>query len=244
MYKTLFENWKKSEIIWVSFATIALIIASCVSFQFTSNDFFSALMLVGTIFGTWGIIITNKLKQFNFIIKFVSAIILSITYFHLLLFGMAFINLLMLMPLQLHGFYKWIEHKNGGGLVHLNKIQNNRNNILIFLSLIIGSLAIYFGIHGLFDRIEFLMPIHQLEIAKILQFTDTLGAAASVVAQFLMNLCYTNQMFYWIIVNISQILVFSYLIFVENNLTVFPMLTMYIIWLINSIYILTRWNKK
>ncbi len=117
--------------------------------------------------------------------------------------GNALLHFFYFVPMQFVGFWQWRKFGAAkGGKVAARRLTNNQRTLsaLIFF---VGTVVLYF-ILSQFDR----SGDHSL--VKMAVFLDVLPLMFNILGQFLMSTAYMEQWFFWIGVNITSILMWSY----------------------------------
>ena len=64
--KNYFNEFTKSDFIWLTIATIVIIVAIVIGFDPSTSIFMNAIIAIGTLTGTWCVILVNKQKLSNY----------------------------------------------------------------------------------------------------------------------------------------------------------------------------------
>jgi nicotinamide mononucleotide transporter len=218
--KNELSNWNIFEIVW-------LVLASCsiVGLSLYWKD--SWYGIVSALAGVICVILTGKGKLSAYIFGVINCILYGFISFKQGLYGETMLNILYYLPLQFYGFIVWNRNMNDTD----NEVKRiSMPNIERFkkLGLIILSTFIY----GVFLKY----------IKDPMPYMDSFTTTAAVFAMWLSCRRYTEQWYLWVSINIVSVYIWwtRYSIGGDNIAT----LLMWIIFLINSIYGLIKWNRK
>jgi nicotinamide mononucleotide transporter len=218
--KNELSNWNIFEIAWLAFASCSIIGLSL----YWKDSWYG---IVSALAGVICVILTGKGKLSAYIFGVINCILYGFISFKQGLYGETMLNILYYLPLQFYGFIVWNRNMNDTD----NEVKRiSMPNIERFkkLGLIILSTFIY----GVFLKY----------IKDPMPYMDSFTTTAAVFAMWLSCRRYTEQWYLWVSINIVSVYIWwtRYSIGGDNIAT----LLMWIIFLINSIYGLIKWNRK
>ncbi len=217
----IFKDWKLFEKIWLFAFTIVNIYLF-----FAWGD--TLIGLTASITGMLTVVLTAKGKISSFYWGLINIFAYSYVAYQSAYYGDVILNLFYFLPMTFFGIYYW---KN-----NLNKDKENKtvkvrslswiNKFLLFVASLI---LVYFL--GLFLR----------AISGTLPFVDSTTTIFSIIATILLTKRYSDQWFYWILVDIWSIVMWVYIFTRDGNQV--SMLVMWTAFLVNAIYGYYNWIK-
>jgi len=236
-----FDDWNKREIIWLISAVIIVSIAAFIGWD--SGEYLTSFIAaIGSIMGTICVILVSKKRISNFIFGFLNVACFGIIYLVIGMYGMAAVNLFYFIPMQLIGFNYWLSKKQSIDTIKV-KWASWKLRISYIILTIIGTIIIF----KLVEYIPELFTIYQMNLPVatcLLRFMDSFGTIGNILAQLLMTFAVIDQWIFWFLINISQLIAFGFIIFVEGNIYYLSIFIMYLIWTINSIWGFLYWVKN
>ncbi|HVY01733.1 MAG TPA: nicotinamide riboside transporter PnuC [Candidatus Nanoarchaeia archaeon] len=217
----IFKDWNLFEKIWLGLFTLVNIYLF-----FAWHD--TWIGLTASITGMLCVVLTAKGKISSFYWGLVNILAYSYVAFQSAYYGDVVLNLGYFLPMTFLGIYFWNKNsvKRGEGKTVKAKSMSWRNKIIVF---IISLLTLY--LFGLFLKV----------INGTLPFVDSTTTVFSVIATILLTKRYSDQWFYWIMVDIWSIVMWVY-IFVRDGNQI-SMLVMWTAFLVNAIYGYYNWIK-
>lgn len=218
--KNELSNWNIFEIVW-------LVLASCSIIGLSLYWKDSWYGIVSALAGVICVILTGKGKLSAYIFGVINCVLYGFISFKQGLYGETMLNILYYLPLQFYGFIVWNRNMNDTDN-EVKRISMPNTERFKKLGLIMLSTFIY----GVFlEYIKDPMP-----------YMDSFTTTAAVFAMWLSCRRYTEQWYLWVSINIVSVYIWwtRYSIGGDNIAT----LLMWIIFLINSIYGLIKWNRK
>ena len=225
-----------------------LIVASIVTTLIIVPGFnltYIVIISLSVMVGTYGIVLANQNKLVNFTFNAISCLLFSVIYVNLSLYAMGLTYLLFLLPLQIHGIRVWSLNKNEmlqnrrvTDKIKIRRMKPKFRRVIIAAFVLISLIMItllYFSSSeaaALFGHRDLIVSL------------DGIGAIGNVFGQLLMNLRYIEAHIFWIIINISQIILFLHIIITHQNWHLFPVLIMYVVWLIYSLMTLREYYRS
>ncbi len=221
LFNILFKDWTAFEKIWLSLFTLINIYLF-----FSWGD--TWIGLTASLTGMLCVVLTAKGKMSSFYWGLINILAYSYVAYQSAYYGDVGLNLLYFLPMTFVGIYYW---KN-----NLNNKEENKTVLVKSLSWnhkliwFIGSLiALYFL--GLFLKM----------IQGTLPFVDSTTTIFSIVATILLTRRFTDQWFYWILVDIWSIVMWAYIFLRDGNQV--SMLVMWTAYLVNAVYGYYNWRK-
>lgn len=210
-----FKGWKKMEYLWLLLA-VGIISMLCYTWKSSPIDYISSIT------GVLCVILVAKKKTSNYIYGFINIVLYAYISYKNKLYGDFTLNAFFYFPMQFIGFYIWNKYVTVEA--RSLKLKGVIKLILISIICIIG------------------YSYNLKSMGDIAPLSDSASTILSIVATFLMIFKYSEQWLCWIIVNIVSI--FMWTIAFKNGSTDIGTLTMWCVFLINSIYGYINWKKE
>ncbi|AAU36800.1 MULTISPECIES: nicotinamide riboside transporter PnuC [Basfia] len=222
-----FGGWTKFEAFW-----LILFLAIQIGLFIYQPD--SWIATIAAITGIICVVFVGKGKISNYLFGFISVSLYAYTSYTFKLYGEMMLNLLVYVPVQFIGFFMWRKHMTNKNTLNTAGVEEVIAKALTAKQWVLVILAA-----GLvtYAYIEWLR-----HLGSALPALDGVTVGVSIVAQVLMILRYREQWSLWIIVNILTISLWVGM-YLENGETSLPLLTMYIMYLCNSIYGYYNWTQ-
>lgn len=216
-----FKDWSLYEKLWlISFTAINL------GLFFVWHD--TLVGLTASITGMFCVVLTAKGKISSFYWGLINILTYSYVAYQSAYYGDVGLNMLYFLPMTFFGIYFWGKNskkKQELKTVIVRKLSWRGKAIWLFGSII----ALY-----LFGLV--LKAIH-----GTLPFIDSTTTIFSIVATILLTKRYSDQWFYWIMVDIWSIVMWAYIFLRDGNQI--SMLVMWSAFLANAIYGYYNWRK-
>lgn len=224
LIKKFNEEWTMFEKVWiVVFSLINLYLF------FAMKD--SLLGLVSSLSGMLCVVLVAKGKISNYyfgVIQTLTYGYLSYTYG---LYGESMLNLMFYFPLQFVGLYFWRKNQLNKDTKQHEDIYVKRLNVKQWVMLAVISV------------IAILCYTELLNVLKAnLTGIDSFTVVLSVIAQILMVKRYAEQWVFWILVNVSAIILW-YIALGTSEANNYNILIMWVAFLFNSVYGYIKWLK-
>lgn len=217
------ENTKENNITrgWLIYFILSILIVYISSIMQKSNT----LLVISSIFGVVYSLLIAKEKRIAFIFGIINVSTYGYLLFAQKLYGGFVYNILYSLPMLIWGYIKWKKVQNEENLGV--KVISNKNRIIltIVFSLLIMSYSIVLKNIGGHNYI-----------------LDSITSVLGYLGIYLMSNKYIEQWVVWIICNLANTILW-YMLSVGNTNNI-PMLMMWIIYLINSIYGYITWRKR
>jgi len=219
--KRVAKDWNLFEKIWL----IAFTLINVYLF-FAWHD--TWIGLTASLTGMLCVVLTAKGKISSFYWGLINIFAYSYVAYQSKYYGDVILNLGYFLPMTFFGIYFWNKNsreKHDSKIV-IVKSLGWKNKFLV----LIGSLILVYSF-GLFLKL----------IQGTLPFVDSTTTIFSIVATILLTKRYSDQWFYWIMVDIWSIVMWVY-IFVRDGNQV-SMLVMWTAFLVNALYGYYNWKK-
>lgn len=216
-----FKDWKLFEKIWLLTFTIINILLF-----FAWHD--TWIGLTASITGMLCVILTAKGKISSFYWGLINILTYSYVAYQSAYYGDVGLNMLYFLPMTFLGIYYWNKNSIKKDETRMVKVKSLTwgNKITIF----IGSLILVYFL-GLFLK----------AISGTLPFIDSTTTIFSIIATILLTKRYSDQWFYWILVDIWSIVMWVYIFARDGNQV--SMLVMWSAFLVNAVYGYYNWIK-
>lgn len=206
-------KWNRFELIWlVSFISIVVLCNFI-----TSDTLVNGLI---AILGVLNVVLIARGDRSNFYFGFVKIAIYSVVCLVTGYYGNFLINFLWFLPMQYIGYRQWDNELTPKRLPRMQFIA------LCLLTILVISLA----------------TICLALLGGNSPLLDALSAVCSMLAMLLMCLSYREHWYFWILVNITSVIMWSVAyINVGTGLTI---AIMYLLYLCNALYGAWNWHDK
>lgn len=222
--KTLIKNemtgWKKIEILWLLIAT-----ATILSLSLYWND--SIMGIISALTGVWCVICTGKGKLSAYVFGLVNCVLYAIISFEAKYYGETMLNAIYYVPMQFVGFFTWIKYMNPE--TH-EVVKKNMSHI----TRVFSAIAVFFGVivYG------FILQMLGGELPYIDAFTTVMSVAAMIISVRM----YAEQWILWIIIDVFT--VYLWAVNFVNGTESISTLIMWVLYLMNAIFMFIKWNKE
>ena len=216
-----FKDWKLFEKIWlIAFATVNIYLF------FAWHDTWTGL--TASLTGMLCVVLTAKGKMSSFYWGLINIFAYSYVAYNSAYYGDVMLNILYFLPMTFFGIYFWNKNsrERKESKTVIVRSLSWKNKVLTF----VGSLILVY-ILGLFLKM----------IQGTLPFVDSTTTIFSIIATILLTKRYSDQWFYWIMVDIWSIVMWAYIFMRDGNQI--SMLVMWSAFLVNAIYGYYNWIK-
>ncbi|GKX28845.1 nicotinamide mononucleotide transporter [Vallitalea longa] len=213
-------GWKTWEIVWMVFA-ISVIIS--LSLHWGDN----VRGIIAAVTGVMCVILTGKGKMSCFMFGLVNTILYAWIAFEARYYGEVMLNGLYYAPMQFVGWLMWKKHMNN----ETKEVEKTKLNINQEIMLLIISIICIYG-YGTILR----------NLGGNLPFFDSISTCLSIVAMILSVRRLMEQWIIWIVVDL--VTVNMWLIDYFNGGTDIATLLMWIVYLLNAIFMFIKWFKE
>ena len=184
--------------------------------------------LIASLTGMLCVILTTKGKISNFYWGLINILAYSYVAWQSKYFGDVGLNMLFFLPMTFPGIYYWKKNYSRVNASERVLVKSLKwRDKIIWFSVSLAALYI-FGI--------FLKFIH-----GTLPFVDSTTTIFSIVATILLTKRYSDQWFYWIMVDVWSIVMWVYIFLRDGNQV--SMLVMWSAFLVNALYGYYNWRK-
>lgn len=223
-----FNDWTTWEKLWLVISTVAITVASVLTWDPT-NLMGSSAALISSITGIWCVVLVAKGKISNYIWGLVNVVFYAYAAYTWRLYGDFMLNAFYFLPMQFVGWYMWTKpgYKTGKDSV-VSKFLSWKGRIFWTL----GSTAAIVGYGFVLQAMGGNTP-----------FFDSTSTVLSVLAMVLMAGLFMEQWILWIVVDVVTVIMWSNIVFIEGGLFNLGILVMWISWTINAIYGFLNWIK-
>lgn len=218
--KNEFTGWKKWEVVWLILATI---IITGLSIYWGDN----LRGITAAVTGVICVILTGKGKMSCYIFGLVNTILYAVIAFGAKYYGEVMLNALYYVPMQFVGWFMWKKHIN-------EETQEVKKIMLpIKWDVILGviSVAAIYGYGLVLKRLGGNLP-----------FIDSMSTCLSVLAMVLSVKRLSEQWVLWIVVDV--VTVYMWVIDYIQGGTDVATLLMWIVYLLNAIFMFVKWFKE
>jgi nicotinamide mononucleotide transporter len=219
--KKYFKDWTTYEKIWLLIFTVINIYLF-----FSWGD--TLIGLTASLTGMLCVVLTAKGKISSFYWGLINILAYSYVAYQSTYYGDVMLNMLYFLPMTFLGIYFWNKNsrKKKESKTVLVKSLSWKNKALVLF----GSLILVYAL-GLFLK----------TISGTLPFVDSTTTIFSIVATILLTKRYSDQWFYWIMVDVWSIVMWVHIFLRDGNQV--SMLVMWSAFLVNAIYGYYNWTK-
>lgn len=219
--KNYFRDWNLFEKIWLSVFTLVNIYLF-----FSWGD--TWIGLTASITGMLCVVLTAKGKISSFYWGLINIFAYSYVAYQSKYYGDVALNLLYFLPMTFVGIYYWSKNSR--------KKEESKTVLVRSLS---WKKKIFWFVSSL--GILYLFGLVLKAIGGTLPFVDSTTTVFSIFATILLNKRYSDQWFYWIMVDIWSIVMWVYIFLRDGNQV--SMLVMWSAFLVNALYGYYNWIK-
>lgn len=213
------SGWKKSEIIWL---VLACTVITCLSVYWGDS-------LMGIISATTGVacvVCTGKGKLSAYIFGLINCVLYAIISYKAKYYGEVTFNVVSI-PLQFWGFYTWSKNMN----METHEVKKKRMTVngrwLLATYILVGTI-----VYGLILN----------AIGGNMAFVDSFTTVTSFIAMIISIKMFSEQWILWCIINCLSIIL--WIGDLMNGTDNWATLIMWLVYLINSIINLFKWEKE
>jgi nicotinamide mononucleotide transporter len=219
--KNMIKDWNLFEKLWLLTFTLVNL---CLFYLWHDT----LVGLTASITGMLCVVLTAKGKISSFYWGLINILTYSYVAYKSAYYGDVGLNMLYFLPMTFVGIYFWNKNskKKENTKTVLVRSLSWKEKIIWFVAALI---ALY--LFGLFLR-----AIH-----GTLPFVDSTTTVFSIIATILLTKRYSDQWFYWIMVDIWSIVMWAYIFLRDGNQV--SMLVMWSAFLVNAMYGYYNWRK-
>lgn len=255
MFKNRYTQVVKQSLITLNRFEIALLLAimslAVISFvvkgEFNAQNCISA---VSAILGVFCVVLGAKGSIANWIFGLIEGVIHIYICFVTHIYGDFLQRLLWNLPLQVYGWKFWSKRqRNDNSTTIHTRYMTWRYRFYTVLSVALGTLLLglflqQFGpwligvLHNILPDMQFL-TLKQDYDGDAQLWLDSLTTVLSIVTTYISTKAYVEQWYFWLIINILYILMWS----MGDTEFTFMVVAKYSVYLINSFYGIYMWHK-
>ncbi|WP_455715144.1 nicotinamide riboside transporter PnuC [Anaerosporobacter sp.] len=213
-------GWKVWEVVWLILATI---IITGLSIYWGDN----LRGIIAAVTGVICVILTGKGKMSCYIFGLVNTILYALISFDAKFYGEVMLNALYYVPMQFVGWFMWKKHMNN----KTQEVEKIKLSIKWDVVLLVISASAIYG-YGLVLR----------RLGGNLPFADSTSTCLSVLAMVLSVKRLSEQWVLWIVVDV--VTVYMWVIDYIHGGTDVATLLMWIVYLLNAIFMFVKWFKE
>ena len=215
------SGWKAWEILWLSISFVTILALSIYW-----GD--TVLGIISALSGVVCVVCTGKGKLSAYIFGAVNTVLYAYIAFTANYYGEVMLNAFYYFPLQFYGFYIWSKNINKETKEVKKRSMSKKNLALLFM--IVAATTILYG-------------VVLKNIGGNLPFVDSFSTVVSVVAMIISIKMFAEQWLLWIAVDVVTVFMWGYAFFLQGDETIATLL-MWIIYLLNAIFMYIKWLKE
>jgi nicotinamide mononucleotide transporter len=219
--KKYFEDWTLFEKIWLTSFTIINIYLF-----FAWHD--TWIGLTASLTGMLCVVLTTKGKISSFYWGLVNILTYSYVAWQSRYYGDVGLNMLFFLPMTFPGIYYWKKNYKKVNISERVIVRSLKFKEKILWFLIAIVITYDFGLFLKF-------------LNGTLPFVDSLTTVFSIIATIFLTYRYSDQWFYWIMVDVFSIIMWVYIFIRDGNQV--SMLVMWTAFLVNALYGYYNWRK-
>jgi nicotinamide mononucleotide transporter len=219
--KKYFKDWTLFEKLWLGIFTSVNI-----GLFFAWHD--TLIGLTASLTGMLCVVLTAKGKISSFYWGLINILTYSYVAFQSAYYGDVGLNMLYFLPMTFVGIVYWKK----------NSKKVNESKRVVVRSLNWKDKSIWFAISLV---ALYLFGLVLKAIHGTLPFVDSTTTIFSIIATILLTKRYTDQWFYWILVDIWSIVMWAFIFLRDGNQV--SMLVMWTAFLVNAVYGYYNWRK-
>ena len=218
-WKKEISGWKKTELFWLAFANISLLVISIIM-----QD--TVLGIAASLTGVTCVIFCGKGKISNYIFGTVNVLLYSYIALKARFYGEVMLNMLYYFPTNILGWFMWRKNMDSD----TGEVVKKRMTVSQDILTVIVSAA---GIAGYSYVLKLL--------GGNLPLIDSMSTVLSVIAQILMIKRFTEQWIVWILVDAVSVIMWV-TAFLRGDADI-AMVLMWSVYLLNAIFMFVKWYK-
>ena len=219
MLKKFFKDWSLFEKLWLLFVIAVQVVA-----WILNKD--TIFMLILTLTGSLNLVLGAKGKVAGLYFAIINSILYAWSCMKIPLYGEVMYNVLYSIPVSATAIFMWRKNKTSDGEVKFRT-----------MSLKLGAIIVLATIAGTFGYAEILKLM-----GGNFAFMDSLTTVVAVVASMLYLLRFSEQWLMWVLVNALSIIMWV-MVFASGDKTVFMIIILKSINLLNSLYGYINWKR-
>ena len=219
LLKKFFKDWSLFEKLWLLF----VITVQVVAWILNKDNIF---MLILTLKGSLNLVLGAKGKIAGLYFAIINSVLYAWSCMKIPLYGEVMYNVLYSIPVSATAIFMWKKNKTSDGEVKFRT-----------MSLKLGAIIVLATIAGTFGYAEILKLM-----GGNFAFMDSLTTVVAVVASMLYLLRFSEQWLMWVLVNALSIIMWV-MVFASGDKTVFMIIILKSINLLNSLYGYINWKR-
>ncbi|MEI0592681.1 nicotinamide riboside transporter PnuC [Brachyspira pilosicoli] len=219
MLKKFFKDWSLFEKLWLLFVITVQVVA-----WILNKD--TIFMLILTLTGSLNLVLGAKGKIAGLYFAIINSVLYAWSCMKIPLYGEVMYNVLYSIPVSATVIFMWKKNKTSDGEVKFRT-----------MSLKLGAIIVLATIAGTFGYAEILKLM-----GGNFAFMDSLTTVVAVVASMLYLLRFSEQWLMWVLVNALSIIMWV-MVFASGDKTVFMIIILKSINLLNSLYGYINWKR-
>ncbi|WP_286032873.1 nicotinamide riboside transporter PnuC [Brachyspira pilosicoli] len=219
MLKKFFKDWSLFEKLWLLFVITVQVVA-----WILNKD--TIFMLILTLTGSLNLVLGAKGKIAGLYFAIINSVLYAWSCMKIPLYGEVMYNVLYSIPVSATAIFMWKKNKTSDGEVKFRT-----------MSLKLGAIIVLATIAGTFGYAEILKLM-----GGNFAFMDSLTTVVAVVASMLYLLRFSEQWLMWVLVNALSIIMWV-MVFASGDKTVFMIIILKSINLLNSLYGYINWKR-
>ncbi len=219
-FKDEISGWKPLEVVWLCVASVIIL-----SLSIYWKD--SIIAIISALTGVWCVILTGKGKLSSFFVGTINTVLYAYIAFGAKYYGDVMLNMLYYLPTEFIGIYAWKKNMNQSTGEVVKKKLNLKQSIWVY-----AGTAAAVGVYG------FILG----KLGGNLPYVDSTSTVLSIVAQILCIKRFAEQWVIWIAVNTVTVIMWIFAFF--NGGESVATLIMWIVYLLNAIFMLIKWRKE
>lgn len=213
-------GWKKWELGWLIGACAIIVILSLYW-----ND--TLMGIISATTGTACVICTGKGKLSAYLFGLINSVLYAIIAYKAALYGETMLNALYYVPMQFIGFYTWSRHMNDETNEVIKKNMKWTGRIIMIVSIIAGTL-----VYGIILK----------KLGDAMPFIDAFTTVTSVVAMIVSVKMFAEQWWIWVVVDVFTVYMW-FMSFIQGQENI-ATLIMWLVYLLNAVIMLIKWEKE
>ncbi len=217
--KTELSGWNTFEIAWLAIATVTIL-----GLSLYWKD--TPVGIVSALTGVWCVVLTGKGKVSNFLFGIINVVLYAYISYHAGYYGEVMLNLVYYLPCSVIGLFVWNKNLNESTGEVVKQKMSPKTGVMVYMGTAIA-VAAY----------AFLLKL----MGGTLPLVDSISTVLSVVAQIFCLKRLAEQWILWIVIDTVTVGMWLYN-FMNGGESVATLL-MWIIYLLNAVFMYIKWCK-
>jgi len=239
-----FRKWTKLDLAWTAFSLLTISCVCIMTWDSTDN-WFSLIVLAGTVFGMFNVILVAKCEVWvNIATAVLAETAMGICYLHWNMLGNAILNLFIFLPSNI-AFVHWIK-KQKDNTVPVSKLRAKWKVLLTVTMLAITAAGGFWlsTVNADTPIIGEFMNAQFYNGSNPAPYLDAFSFIANITALVLMYCLLIEQWYLWVIVDAITLVMWIVTAVKDPSLTAYSYVAMYALWLLNAVYGVRCWKKS